>query len=114
MQIDETLIQLRLINQAGLAAQRWQRRIVRMRRQANARALRNRQHFLEETIESPPELFGGNRREEAGRSHLIVDHIPDHTVWDGCIEWTCHTHRECLSSGERANDPSGDARDAKV
>ena len=114
VQVDEFLVELRLVNEAGLAAHERQRRIVGMRGEFHAGLLGHGEDLLEETIESVPELRVGRGGDGAGGGLRIDDHVPSHAVEHGGIVRALHADRGRLAAGIVARGAAGDAGDAEI
>ncbi len=60
MDIEQPLIQSRLVHEPGLAAHGGERRIIRMRRESHPSFLRHREYFVKKTPQTSPKFFRGN------------------------------------------------------
>src|SRR5580658_5572408 len=89
--VDETLVKTRLLNQARLATHGWHGWVVWMRGQLHARSFGDRKYISKEALETPPEFVVRDRREHALGSVLVVDHVPYHAVGNRRVDGTVHT-----------------------
>ena len=100
--IDETLVKTRLINQARLTAHGWHGRVVWMRGQLHAGGLGDRKNIFQEALQAMPKFVVRNRGEHPFARVLIVDHIPDHAVGNWGVDGTIHPYRDGAAPGERS------------
>ena len=81
----------------------------------HARLLGHGNHFLQKSLQPPPEFFVRNRGQRAGRRVAVVDHVPYHAVWNRYIfGGTVHAEGDCMAATERRGHAAADARQTEV
>src|SRR5215469_12051874 len=85
-----------------------------MRRERYAGFLGDRYEFIQKVFQAGPKLFRSSRRHGSRRSVSVIDHVPNHAVWQRLVQWPIHTHGFGVSAREFSFHPSGYAGNRKI
>src|ERR1700722_171022 len=85
-----------------------------MRGQTYASLLRNGKGLVEETLQSIPQCFVRDERKHAIWRVEVIDHVPNRSVRNGCVNGAVHAHRSRSSAGERPLSAAADPGNAEV
>ena len=113
-EIQQALVHVWLIDEAGLLADEGQGRVVGVGGETDTGGFGGGEDIVEEAAEAVPELVVGGGREGKSGGVRVDDHVPDGAEGEGVVDGAVHADGEGAAPGPGAGDAARDAGDAEV
>src|SRR5277367_2954126 len=106
---------MRLVDKTRLLPHGRHGRIVGMGGEPYARLLGHGNDFFQKALQAAPEFCVRNRGKITGEWRTVVDHVPDHPIWNGHVfGGTVHAQRDRMPPPERSSHATANTCQTKV